>query len=150
MTDKLSIEKDAIKALADILVETDLTEIEYENEGHRIRVARNLNVVPTTIAAAPATNATQQEATNTAPPKPASSENALKSPMVGTVYVAGEPGAAPYVKVGDTISQGQTLLIIEAMKVMNPIKAPRSGKITSIFIKDAQPVEFGEPLLVIE
>lgn len=150
MTDKLSIEKDAIKALADILVETDLTEIEYENEGHRIRVARNLNVVPTTIAAAPATNATQQEATNTAPPKPVSSENALKSPMVGTVYVAGEPGAAPYVKVGDTISQGQTLLIIEAMKVMNPIKAPRSGKITSIFIKDAQPVEFGEPLLVIE
>jgi acetyl-CoA carboxylase biotin carboxyl carrier protein len=165
MTDKFSIEKDAIRALADILVETDLTEIEYENEGHRIRVARNLGVsttvaLPTGIpqgsplgstgtgrslsseigGAAPSTNS----------PSGTSVEGALKSPMVGTVYLANEPGTAPFVKPGDSVSQGQTLLIIEAMKVMNPIKAPRSGKITSIFVADAQPVEFGEPLLVLE
>ncbi|MBX3457721.1 MAG: acetyl-CoA carboxylase biotin carboxyl carrier protein [Candidatus Paracaedibacteraceae bacterium] len=150
MTDKFSIEKDAIRALADILVETDLTEIEYENEGHRIRVARNTNM-NTTVALAPqvATHAPVQTKSEPAPAKQ-SSENALKSPMVGTVYVANEPGAASFVSVGDTVSQGQTLLIIEAMKVMNPIKSPRAGKIAAIMVKDGQPVEFGEPLLVIE
>ncbi|AIK96985.1 acetyl-CoA carboxylase biotin carboxyl carrier protein [Candidatus Odyssella acanthamoebae] len=153
MTDKLSIEKDAIRALADILVETDLTEIEYENEGHRIRVARNLNLsatsmaIPAGVASPAAVNLPNPEKLTT---QSASMEGAIKSPMVGTVYVSSEPGAAPFVKVGDVVAQGQTLLIIEAMKVMNPIKAPRAGKITSILIKDAQPIEFGEPLLVIE
>ncbi|MBW8309173.1 MAG: acetyl-CoA carboxylase biotin carboxyl carrier protein [Candidatus Paracaedibacteraceae bacterium] len=152
MTDKLSIEKDAIRALADILVETDLTEIEYENEGHRIRVARNLNLPATSIAIPPAVAPAATNIPNSEPSavKSASTEGAIKSPMVGTVYLSSEPGAAPFVKVGDTVAQGQTLLIIEAMKVMNPIKAPRAGKITSILIKDAQPIEFGEPLLVIE
>lgn len=163
MTDKLSIEKDAIRALADILVETDLTEIEYENEGHRIRVARNLSVssnitFPTaapmttmgTGSANPAAVYAAPVAVHANPPSAAAPEGALKSPMVGTVYTSPEPGAAPFVKVGDSVSQGQTLLIIEAMKVMNPIKAPRAGKVTSILITDAQPVEFGEPLLVIE
>ncbi|WP_010299944.1 acetyl-CoA carboxylase biotin carboxyl carrier protein [Candidatus Odyssella thessalonicensis] len=162
MTDKLSIEKDAIRALADILVETDLTEIEYENEGHRIRVARNLsvssNITFPTAASMGAGSANPSGAAVYAapaavhpnPPSAAGPEGALKSPMVGTVYTSPEPGAASFVKVGDSVSQGQTLLIIEAMKVMNPIKAPRAGKITSILITDAQPVEFGEPLLVIE
>jgi acetyl-CoA carboxylase biotin carboxyl carrier protein len=152
MTDKLSIEKDAIRALADILVETDLTEIEYENEGHRIRVARNLNL--TTSVAIPSAMSSPTAVTPPSPEKvnskSSSMEGAIKSPMVGTVYVSSEPGAAPFVKVGDSVAQGQTLLIIEAMKVMNPIKAPRAGSITSILIKDAQPIEFGEPLLVIE
>ena len=152
MTDKLSIEKDAIRALADILVETDLTEIEYENEGHRIRVARNLNL-PATSMAIPA--AVTPAAINIPNPeaslaKPASTEGAIKSPMVGTVYLASEPGAASFVKIGDTVAQGQTLLIIEAMKVMNPIKAPRAGKVTNILVKDAQPIEFGESLIIIE
>ena len=150
MTDKFSIEKDAIRALADILVETDLTEIEYENEGHRIRVARNTNM-NTTVALPPqvATHVPIQTKSEAAPAKQ-SFENALKSPMVGTVYLANEPGAASFVSIGDTVSQGQTLLIIEAMKVMNPIKSPRAGKIAAIMVKDSQPVEFGEPLLVIE
>ena len=150
MTDKFSIEKDAIRALADILVETDLTEIEYENEGHRIRVARNTNLA-TSVAIAPQAHAHAPVQTKTeAAPVKQSTENALKSPMVGTVYVASEPGSAPFVSIGDSVSQGQTLLIIEAMKVMNPIKSPRAGKIAAIMIKDGQPVEFGEPLLVIE
>ncbi len=150
MTDKFSIEKDAIRALADILVETDLTEIEYENEGHRIRVARNTNLT-TSVAFAPQAPAHAPVQTKTeATPAKQSTENALKSPMVGTVYVASEPGSAPFVSVGDSVSQGQTLLIIEAMKVMNPIKSPRAGKIAAIMVKDGQPVEFGEPLLVIE
>jgi acetyl-CoA carboxylase biotin carboxyl carrier protein len=152
MTDKLSIEKDAIKALADILVETDLTEIEYENEGHRIRVARNTNL-NTTVAVAPQIPAAHHTAPTTkseSAPAKSVSEGAIKSPMVGTVYLASEPGAAPFVSVGATVSQGQTLVIIEAMKVMNPIKSPRAGKIAAIMVKDGQPVEFGEPLLVIE
>lgn len=150
MTDKFSIEKDAIRALADILVETDLTEIEYENEGHRIRVARNTNM-NTTVALAPQTqvHATAPAIAETIPAKQ-SAENALKSPMVGTVYVANEPGVAAFISVGDSVVQGQTLLIIEAMKVMNPIKSPRSGKIAAIMITDGQPVEFGEPLLILE
>lgn len=152
MTDKFFIEKDAIRSLADILVETDLTEIEYENEGHRIRVARNTSVT-TAVAVAPSSmqphNVTTSSKTEASQVKQ-NAENALKSPMVGTVYVASEPGTPPFVKIGDSITQGQTLLIIEAMKVMNPIKAPRSGKISSILIKDGQPVEFGEPLLIID
>lgn len=152
MTDKLSIEKDAIRSLADILVETDLTEIEYENDGHRIRVARNLTVTANYAAAAPVLPAAApiQSAGDSHSSVKTPNESAIKSPMVGMVYVSGEPGTPPFVKVGDTVAQGQTLLIIEAMKVMNPIKSPRSGKITNIYISDAQPVEFGEPLLSID
>lgn len=151
MTDKFFIEKDAIRSLADILVETDLTEIEYENEGHRIRVARN-TTISASVAMPTAHHMAHPQAAavpaEKSAPKP--SENALKSPMVGTVYLSNEPGAAPFVGIGDSVAQGQTLMIIEAMKVMNPIKSPRAGKIASILIKDGQPVEFGEPLLVIE
>jgi acetyl-CoA carboxylase biotin carboxyl carrier protein len=150
MSSKFSIDGDAIRKLAEILVETDLTEIEYEDDGRRVRVARRLELA--SVASAPLPQF--PPVTEAVPEKNTTSEhhhhNAIKSPMVGTVYIAPEPGAAPFVKVGDTISLGQTLLIIEAMKVMNPIKAPKSGKVTQIFVRDGSPVEFGEPLMVIE
>lgn len=154
MASKFNIDGDAIRQLAEILVETDLSEIEYESDGSRVRVARNVQMIATLPTTAPL-----PQASPVAPPATASTEGpqdfathpgAVKSPMVGTVYSASEPGAAPFVKVGDSISVGQTLLIIEAMKVMNPIKAPKSGKITHVLFNDAQPVEYGEPLLIIE
>ncbi len=151
MSSKFFIDGDAIRKLAEILVETDLTEVEYEDDGRRIRVARKTEIAalaptPTAVVSAPV-----QPTLSTESGKGAESHhNAIKSPMVGTVYVAPEPGAPPFVKIGDMVSVGQTLMIIEAMKVMNPIKAPRAGKITNIFMKDGTPVEFGEPLLVIE
>jgi acetyl-CoA carboxylase biotin carboxyl carrier protein len=151
MSSKFFIDGEAIKKLAEILVDTDLTEIEYEDDGRRIRVARKKEIAaiaqaPVAVAPTPAPAAMA----SSEPAKAADHHNAIKSPMVGTVYIAPEPGTPPFVKVGDTVSLGQTLLIIEAMKVMNPIKAPRAGKITSFFVKDGTPVEFGEPLLVIE
>lgn len=150
MSSKFFIDGEAIRKLAEILVDTDLTEIEYEDDGRRIRVARKQEVAayaPAPVAAVSpmAAPVAQDQA------KPADHHhNAIKSPMVGTAYLAPEPGAPTFVKIGDTVGMGQTLLIIEAMKVMNPIKAPRAGKITHVFIKDGTPVEFGEPLLVIE
>lgn len=146
---KFEIDDAAVRKLAELLDETSLSEIEYEVDGQRIRVARSSGGL--IAAAAPAA---------AAPPSPVASGNAtaadslpagaVTSPMVGTVYVASEPGTAPFVKVGDQVRQGQTLLIIEAMKVMNPLASPHSGKVTQIMISDGQPVEFGEPLLVIE
>lgn len=155
MAGKFNIDGDAIRQLAEILVETDLSEIEYESEGSRVRVARNVQMIatlPTATAALPqgvpaaAPAASKVEA----PQDFANHPGAVKSPMVGTVYSAPEPGAAPFVKAGDSVSVGQTLLIIEAMKVMNPIKAQKSGKVTHVLFTDAQPVEYGEPLLIIE
>lgn len=156
MAGKFNIDGDAIRQLAQILVETDLTEIEYESEASRVRVARNISMVATLPNVAPlsvpspmgpieGTSGTTIEKSD-----PATHPGVVKSPMVGTIYVAAEPNAAPFVKVGDTVSIGQTLLIIEAMKVMNPIKAVKAGKVTQIFFQNAQPVEFGEPLLIIE
>ena len=145
------VDASAIRELAGLLNETGLTEIEVEHGGARIRVSRQ---VTHTVAHAPATVAvsapttTPAEASTVAPHKgpPA---GAVPSPMVGTVYVAPEPGKPPFVKVGDTVKEGDTLFIIEAMKTMNPIAAPRSGKITEICVHDAQPVEFGQTLLAI-
>lgn len=143
-----------LRELARLLDETGLTEIEIEADGKRVRLARQPAPITTMsgfVAAAgpaPATGATYAApaaAADTAP-----HPGAVASPMVGTVYVAAEPGAAPFVQVGDTVTEGQTVLIVEAMKTMNPIPAPRSGRITRILVSDAQPVEFGEPLLVIE
>lgn len=155
MAGKFNIDGDAIRQLAEILVETDLSEIEYESDGSRVRVARNVQMVatlPTAAVAAPqAVHAASPAAAPAEGPQDlAAHPGAVKSPMVGTVYSAPEPGAAPFVKVGDSVSVGQTLLIIEAMKVMNPIKAAKSGKVTHVLFTDAQPVEYGEPLLVIE
>lgn len=151
MSGKFNIDGDAIRQLAEILVETDLSEIEYEYDGSKVRVARTIQAIttvaaPMAVASVPASSAPAAEANLDHSKHP----GAIKSPMVGTVYSAPEPGAAAFIKVGDTVSVGQTLLIIEAMKVMNPIKSPKTGKVTQIFFSNAQPVEYGEPLLIIE
>jgi acetyl-CoA carboxylase biotin carboxyl carrier protein len=149
------LDEDLVKRLSALLHETDLSEIEYETGGHRIRVARQIQQTAT-VAAAPAAPAGAPERATSAPqPHPeASSEpvppGSIVSPMVGTVYIAPEPGAAPYIQPGDRVSEGDTLLIIEAMKVMNPLPAPRAGTVSRIMVTDGQPVEYGEPLLVIE
>lgn len=148
MSAHFKIDGEAIKKLAEILEETNLTEIEYEDNGRRVRVAKQQQAMA--AVAAPVVAATAPAPVAEAVSSTANHPGTVKSPMVGMVYVAGEPGAAPFVKVGDSVNAGQTLLIIEAMKVMNPIKAAKSGKIKHIFIQDAQPVEFGEPLLIIE
>ncbi|GJL91485.1 acetyl-CoA carboxylase biotin carboxyl carrier protein [Hyphococcus sp.] len=141
-----------IRELAGILEETGLTEIEIEKDAVRLRVSRQGGAVayvpaPAAAAAAPAT-APQ------AAPAPAASTathpGAVKSPMVGTVYLSPSPGADPFAREGSQVNEGQTVLIVEAMKTMNPIVAPRAGKILKILVTDAQPVEFDEPLLIIE
>ena len=141
-----------VRRLADILTETGLSEIEVEHSGLKIRVAKTLTAAAQAFAYAPA------PAPVAAAPMAASAETAaparaggdvVKSPMVGSVYLQPEPGAGSFVKVGDTVAAGQTLMIIEAMKTMNPIPAPRAGKIVEILVEDGQPVEFGEPLAVI-
>ena len=151
------IDKQTIRDLADILNDTDLTDIEIENGDLRIRVSRHVTVqtsatvVPAAAAApapAPAPAATPAPAAEA--PKADIAKNAVTSPMVGTAYLAPAPGARAFVEVGTKVKEGQTLLIIEAMKTMNQIPAPRAGTDTAILVEDAQPVEFGEPLVVIE
>jgi acetyl-CoA carboxylase biotin carboxyl carrier protein len=140
-----------IRELALLLDETSLTEIEFERAGLRIKVARNVtiaasmpaNVQPTAVAA-PAASALV-EATDAA-----GHPGAVPSPMVGTAYLASEPGAKPFIEIGAKVSVGQTLLIIEAMKTMNQIPSTRAGTVTQILVEDGQPVEFGEPLVIIE
>ena len=154
MAEKFGLDAAAVKTLAELLKETDLTEIEYEVGNSRIRVARELYAAPQAAAmhaapapvAAPAPHAAPA-AVEAAPAAPQG--EVVTSPMVGTVYLASEPGAAPFIKVGGTVKKGDTLLIVEAMKVMNPIRAPKDGKIVDIMVGDATPVEFGEPLVVI-
>ena len=141
------VDASAIRELADLLTETGLTEIEIEQGGARIRVARQSNSVVTHAAAGPVLAAQAAPAAAEAPKGPP--PGAVTSPMVGTVYVASQPGAAPFVKAGQAVKEGDTLLIVEAMKTMNPILAPRGGTISEICIHDAQPVEFGQALLVI-
>ncbi len=146
---KSGIDADAVRELAELLTETGLTEIEIEHNGARIRVARQAGATvmhASAPAAAPVAAAAHAEA-------PAASKGphpgSVPSPMVGTVYVAPEPGKPPFVKVGDTVKEGDTLLIVEAIKTMNPILAPRAGKILEVCVTDAQPIEFGQTLLVI-
>ena len=144
-----------VRRLADILTETGLSEIEVEHSGLKIRVAKTLTTAPmqmmqaaTAAVAAPPAAAPAASAPEAAAPARANGEE-VKSPMVGSVYLQPEPGADPFVKVGDTVAAGQTLMIIEAMKTMNPIPAPKAGRIAAILVEDGQPVEFGEPLAVI-
>jgi len=140
-----------VRTLADILTETGLSEIEVERDGLKIRVARQLNVTATVAAPALAPAAATATVADAAPaPAARAAGDAVNSPMVGTVYLQPQPGAASFIKVGDTVAAGQTLMIIEAMKTMNPIPAPRAGKVVEIMVADAQPVEFGEPLVIIE
>jgi len=145
-----------IRSLADILTDTGLTEIELEQKGTRVRVSRSVSVstavaIPHGVTGAalpppPAGVASSAASTSEASAHPGT----VKSPMVGTAYLAAAPGASAFIEEGAEVKQGQTLLIIEAMKTMNQIPAPRSGKITRIFVTNGQPVEYGEPLVVIE
>ncbi|MEC7398214.1 MAG: acetyl-CoA carboxylase biotin carboxyl carrier protein [Pseudomonadota bacterium] len=140
----MKVDSDLIRELAAILDETGLTEIEVSDNGQGLRVSRAGTAAPAvTVAAAPAA------AADPAPPPAAVDADAVTSPMVGTVYLAPQPGDPPFVQPGDTVAQGQTLVIIEAMKVMNPIQAPRAGTVKAIMVDDAQPVEFGDPLVVL-
>jgi acetyl-CoA carboxylase biotin carboxyl carrier protein len=152
-----------VKDLAKILRDTDLSEIEVDQGGVRVRVARQATLVQANVAApimAAPTYAPAQAAPNAAnapivtpansPVDIAKNPGMVPSPMVGTVYAQPEPGAAAFIKVGDKVTEGQKLFIIEAMKTMNPVPSPRSGTVTSILVHDSQPVEFGEPLCVIE
>lgn len=156
--DKDGIDRGMIRDLAQLLNETGLSEIEIEREGLRLRVARQINVTAAAVAA-PAAAPTRVEAAALATPMSpqaapssdfASHPGCVKSPMVGTAYRSPEPGAAPFVDIGTRVSQGQTLIIIEAMKTMNHIPAPKAGTVTQVLIENGQPVEFGEPLVVIE
>jgi len=142
-----------IRELALLLDETSLSEIEIERAGLRVRVARNVSIAATV----PSVHAVTPAPTTSAPtPAPAGATDFAKhpgvvpSPMVGTAYWASEPGAKPFIEVGAKVSVGQTLLIIEAMKTMNQIPSPRAGTVTQILVEDGQPVEFGEPLVIIE
>jgi acetyl-CoA carboxylase biotin carboxyl carrier protein len=149
---KPAIDHDMIRALAKLLDETGLTEIEIEREGERVRVARQTQ--PVAIAAparlAAPVGAEPRPAVEDASLDPTQHPGAVTSPMVGTAYRAPEPGGRPFVEVGSHVRAGETLLIVEAMKTMNQIPAPRAGTVTQILVEDGQPVEFGEALMIIE
>ena len=143
------VDADLVRKLAELLEETGLSEVEFESGGQRIRVSRNA-AAAAMAAFAPAPAA----AAGPPPPDAGASADALPvgavtSPMVGTAYVAPEPGAAPYVKVGDRVAEGDTLLVVEAMKVMNPIAAPHGGMVVEVLVSDGRPVEYGEVLMVV-
>jgi len=141
------IDAQAIRELAELLKETGLTEIDIEQNGARLRVSTQVGGV----VSAPASPTQVSHSAGTQPPLKSASPNpnTVPSPMVGTVYFAPEPGAAHFIKVGQTVKEGDTLFIVEAMKTMNPIAAPRAGTVTEICVNDAQPVEFGQALCII-
>ena len=151
----MNIDIELVRQLAELLADSGLTEIEVEDGDRKVKVARDL--APTVVTASPMPSSQPM----TAAPAPVSATpaseapvsadqgNALKSPMVGTCYLAPEPDAPDFVKVGDTVKEGQTVMIVEAMKVMNPIAADKSGKVQAILVDNAQPVEFDQPLIVI-
>ena len=155
MADKnKGIDQSLIRDLANILNETDLTEIEVEQDDLRIRVSRagtpQYVSAPIPAAAPAAPVAAAAPVAVSASDAARSNKNAVTAPMVGTAYLSPAPGSRPFVEVGATVKEGQTILIIEAMKTMNQIPAPRSGKVTEILVEDTAPVEYGEPLIVIE
>src|SRR3954452_22594268 len=142
-----------VRRLADILTETGLSEIEVEHAGLKIRVAKTLTavaaLVPAPVAASAPATAAPAALPAAAPAPVRAAGDTVNSPMVGTVYLQPQPGSPSFVKVGDTVQAGQTMFIVEAMKTMTPIPAPKGGRIVEILVEDAQPVEFGEPLAVI-
>ena len=156
--DKSGIDTQLVRDLAAILRDTGLSEIEVEHGALRLRLARG--GVTTTPAHAPAPAHFAHHAHEPAIPPPSTAPlltavaadhpGAVKSPMVGTAYLSAEPGAQPFVKIGDTVTEGQTLMVVEAMKTFNPIPAPRAGKVVAILVTDAQPVEYGEALVILE
>jgi len=156
MTASMQVDAGLVRQLAELLDDTRLTEIEVQDGDRRIRVVRNIPVAvaasaPVTVAAAPAAAQTAAAPAASAPAAdPANSAGTIKSPMVGTAYLSPSPDARAFVTIGDAVAAGDTLLIVEAMKVMNPIVAPRAGKVSAILVADAQPVEFDQPLVVVE
>ncbi len=149
-TGGMQVDTKLVRELAELLNDTGLSEIEVEDGDRKIKVARTINAVaaaPVAVAAPVAAPAPVLPAEAAPAAIPA---NAVKSPMVGTAYLTPEPGAAPFVSVGDKVSAGATLLIVEAMKVMNPITAPNGGTVKAVFVESGQPVEFDQPLMVIE
>ena len=152
----LDDETKLVKDLANILDEAGLAELEYKSETLAIRLSRLSGAAPVaafqpvTAAAAASIPGLAADATAEVPPILADHPGTVKSPMVGTVYTAPEPDAPAFISEGDSVSQGQTILIVEAMKVMNPISAPKTGKVAKIFVQNAQPVEFGEALVIVE
>jgi acetyl-CoA carboxylase biotin carboxyl carrier protein len=152
---KGSSDQALIRDLAELLEETGLSEIEIEREGMRVRVARQVTVAAPVYTGAPASAGVAAAAAPASAPAaaavdPGKHPGAVPSPMVGTAYLAPEPSAAPFVEIGARVTQGQTILIIEAMKTMNHIPAPKAGVVTAILVGNGQPVEFGEPLAIIE
>ena len=153
----MQVDVDLVRQLAELLDNTQLTEIEVEDGDRKIRVARKVSAAPAVhYAPAPAAVAAPAPAAATAPaapeagPSAAVSANAVRSPMVGTVYLSAEPGAKPFVAPGQTVAAGDTLLIVEAMKVMNPIVAPNAGTVKAVLVENGQPIEFDQPLVVVE
>lgn len=148
---KPAIDHALIRDLAQLLDETGLSEIEFERDGVRVRVARPAQAAAAAPAHIPAAGPNAvTAASGEAPLDPTKHPGLVSSPMVGTVYLGPSPGARPYVEVGSRVTGGDTLMIIEAMKTMNQIPAPRGGTIAQILIEDGQPVEFGEPLMIVE
>jgi acetyl-CoA carboxylase biotin carboxyl carrier protein len=146
-----AIDHGVIRELARLLEETGLSEIEFERDGQRVRVARYLPAGATPVqGAAVPMSAVEVHATDAALLDPAKHPGVVTSPMVGTAYLAPEPGTRPFVEVGSRVRVGDTLLIVEAMKTMNQIPSPRAGTVVQVLIGDGQPVEFGEPLMIIE
>lgn len=153
MAEKFSVDGDAVRALAQLLNDTQLNEVEYQVGTHRIKVARTPSFsAPTQTAPVVVSEAPASVAAPAAPaPQPvANAGESVNSPMVGTAYLKPDPDSEPFVKQGDIVQAGDTLLIIEAMKVMNPIKAPRAGKVVQVTVADGAPVEFGEPLVTLQ
>lgn len=159
--DPMNIDSKMVRELAKLLNENNLSEIEVEDGSRKIKVTRQMTVAVQNIAAAPAAPISAAPASpapaapaalaSAAPePEAAPDANAQKSPMVGTVYLSSEPGAAPFISIGKNVSKGDTILIVEAMKVMNPIVAEKTGVISAILVTDSQPVEFDQPLVVID
>lgn len=145
-----NIDPDFVRELADLLEETDLTEIEIEEAGTRVRVARQGAPVAAVSAAAPAAAAPAAAKGGSVEPQAVAPGTVITSPMVGTAYLGPSPGAPPFVKAGDNVDEGQTIVIVEAMKTMNQVPSSASGRIAEIYVQDGQPVEFGEPLMRIE
>ncbi|MBA3448860.1 MAG: acetyl-CoA carboxylase biotin carboxyl carrier protein [Pseudaminobacter sp.] len=149
-TKKGGVDQQLIRDLAGILNDTNLTEIEVELGDLKVRVSRQSPTVHAVASPAPIFAAPSQGSSQAQPAAPEPSKNAVPSPMVGTAYLAASPDAKPFVETGQQVKEGQTLLIIEAMKTMNQIPSPRSGTVGAILIEDGQPVEYGMPLIVIE